>query len=278
LRRLLHLVNESSLWQLTVALMMTVLLFGVGYALAAADGLLHYTYGDSTQPGFLDSLYFSVVTIASLGYGDIRAEGWARLLVSLEVVSGLSFFGLIVAKVSSLKQDYILQRMYGEAIDGKLARFVGQLEEQRTFFRTTTALILEGDTSPHLTKAFRRDTPGSTFFSQYRQLLGDLSDLMVFEANNHALFNLVDDSRLEATYDAIRGVMRRITLVWEEDRELAKQYVFGTNSAELTGICDLAEKIALLERPAYTNGDVVAISNAVVDLSHRIRTEVIPRL
>jgi hypothetical protein len=277
-RRLLHLVNESTLWQLTVVLVATVVLFGAGYWAASQAGLLHFTYDAPGQPGFLDALYFSVVTIASLGYGDIRPEGWARLLVGLEVVAGLSYFGLIVAKVSSLKQDYILKRMYGEAVDEKLAGLTSQLDDQRALYRTTGKLLLAGEIDPELTTTFRRATPGTTFFSQYRALLAETADLITYEASNHALFGAVSDSRLEATYDSIRGVLRRTTLLWEQDSELARLLILGGNGDELEHICALSDSLAHLATRASANEDLHAICRAILNLTRRIRVEILPSL
>ncbi len=278
MKRLLHIINEVPLGWLFAAMLATVLMFGVGYWFAAQDGNLIDSFNPDSQPGFADSVYFSIVTMSSLGYGDIRPVGWARLLVGLEVFAGLAFFGLLVAKVSSVKQDYILRRMYGEAVDEKLAHLHTQLDEQRALYRTTSTLLLDGEIDPELTTTFRRDTPGATFFSQYRQLLSDVSSLMLFEASNHALFGVVDDSRLESIYDSIRGVLRRTTLVWESNPELAADYVLKGNGPDLTEILDLAEKDARLASARSANPDIVSIANAILQLAEKIRREILPNI
>lgn len=48
-----------------------------------------------------DALYFSIVTEATLGYGDIRPVGFSRLLACTQVLLGLVLAGLIVAKITS---------------------------------------------------------------------------------------------------------------------------------------------------------------------------------
>jgi len=277
-KRLLHIINEVPLGWLFAGIAATVLLFALGYWAAAQGGYLVYTWDPAGKPGFADSVYFSIVTVSSLGYGDIRPLGWARLLVALEVFAGLAFFGLLVAKVSSVKQDYILRRMYGEAVDEKLAHLHTQLDEQRTLYRTTSTLLLDGEIDPALTTTFRRDTPGATFFSGYRQLLADVSSLMLFEASNHALFGVVDDSRIESIYDSIRGVLRRTTLIWERDRTLAADHVLRGNEADLTEILDLAEKDARLALANSANPDIVRIADAIVELAETIRTEILPQV
>ena len=48
-----------------------------------------------------DALYFSIITEATLGYGDIRPVGLSRLLACTQVLLGLVLAGLIIAKITS---------------------------------------------------------------------------------------------------------------------------------------------------------------------------------
>jgi voltage-gated potassium channel len=72
---------------------------------AAAFGVLHFSIWTMWPAEYLnmhgieDSLYFSVVTMATVGYGDILPVGHlARLLCILEILSGIS---LLVVGVSA---------------------------------------------------------------------------------------------------------------------------------------------------------------------------------
>ena len=280
MRRLLHLINEVSLGWLIAALFGTIALFAVGYWVLAhtGPGYLVFTYDHASVPGLPDALYFSIVTISSLGYGDIRPIGPTRVLVSLEVIVGLAFLGLLVAKISSVKQDYILNRMYNDLVDDKLEKFAHELEEQRTLYRTTSQLLLDGDIDPDLTTTFHRDTPGATFFARFRQLLSDVTDLMVYEAGNGALFGQVDDSRIEAIYDSLRGMLRRTTLLWERDQKSACDFILCNNGVEIAHICELAERLAGLGKRGSKNPDIVTICEAILGLCGRTRSEILPSL
>lgn len=61
---------------------------------------------------FSDALYFSVVTISSLGYGDVLPVGWSRLFAASEVLLGLAIMGIIVAKLSSAGISHHVRRLY----------------------------------------------------------------------------------------------------------------------------------------------------------------------
>jgi hypothetical protein len=87
---------------LTVIVSWAVLL-GVGWAIVfwpylTGGFLLGPGLDSSSQGGFVDALYLSLVTLTTLGYGDITpTSGWLKLLVPLEALVG---FGLLTASLS----------------------------------------------------------------------------------------------------------------------------------------------------------------------------------
>jgi hypothetical protein len=60
--------------------------------------------GGASEGGFVDALYLSLVTLTTVGFGDIApAEGWIRLVSPIEALIG---FGLLTASVSWLLSIY----------------------------------------------------------------------------------------------------------------------------------------------------------------------------
>src|SRR5262245_6843860 len=54
----------------------------------------------------LDSLYFTIVTMATVGYGDIHAVGqFARGLVTVQIVFNLIFVGALTSLLTSRMRD-----------------------------------------------------------------------------------------------------------------------------------------------------------------------------
>ncbi|MEU8523353.1 ion channel [Streptomyces sp. NBC_01216] len=90
----LAMVSVVSLWTLTVV---------AGWALIYWPHMPGaFVYGNGLSPadhdGLLDALYVSLVTISTLGLGDIApTEGWLRILAPME---GLVGFALLTATVS----------------------------------------------------------------------------------------------------------------------------------------------------------------------------------
>ena len=121
--------------------MWTVLLIA-GWALVIwpflpGDFLLPPDLEASNQGGYLDALYVSLVTLATLGYGDITPEtDWLRLIVPVEALVG---FALVTAAISWILSIYpVLSRRHSLArsvtlmreAEGKTGRPVLSLDPQ----------------------------------------------------------------------------------------------------------------------------------------------------
>ena len=55
-----------------------------------------------------ESLYFSIVTFTTLGYGDVVLSNSYRLLASLEAANGIIIFGWSTAIIITVVQNYFL--------------------------------------------------------------------------------------------------------------------------------------------------------------------------
>lgn len=78
--------------------------------------------GDGRLDGFVDCIYFSVVTITSLGYGDIfpNESVLAKVLVSAESIAGILIIGLFLNDVAH-KQSSRLDERNRKAEEEKMA-------------------------------------------------------------------------------------------------------------------------------------------------------------
>ena len=101
---------------------------GCGWALVywpwMPEGFLHATELDAVGANLLDALYFSLVTLSTLGYGDVSpSHGLLRLAAPLEALLGL---GLLTASVSWLLSIFpVLSRRRALAYEIRLLQEVG---------------------------------------------------------------------------------------------------------------------------------------------------------
>ena len=111
---------------LTSIIFSWVLLLATGWALILwprlpEDFLLATGLVPSNQSGFVDALYLSLVTLTTLGYGDITpTTSWLRVLLPIE---GLVGFGLLTAAISWVLSIYpVLSRRRSLAREIHLTR------------------------------------------------------------------------------------------------------------------------------------------------------------
>ena len=281
MRTILRLINEVSLTRLLLTLAGITVGFGFLYwgLERAMPGTLVFTYGNSASPGIGDALYFSVVTLTSLGYGDIRPDGIARLFAGIEVVLGLSFFGVIVAKISSVKQDYILRRMYyADLIDRRLSEYVEKLDEYRKLYRITSNMLLDGEIDPELTTTFKAEVAETTLFYQVHSLLHEIRDMVVFETHNGGFFGDVSDALVSRIYASMQSMMRHTLALTERDPQGALEHVLYGNQRQIAELTQVAEELAALCRKGSRNVELIEQCDSLVELAARMRAEVLPLL
>jgi len=77
------------------------LFFLIGYfaVVYKSFGIVDSSTGDTIKPNWLNSLYFSVVTWTTLGYGDFRPTEDMKIWVMVEAIMGYIFMGLLIGKV-----------------------------------------------------------------------------------------------------------------------------------------------------------------------------------
>lgn len=59
-----------------------------------------------------DSIYFSVITSTTVGYGDIIPQGFSKALAGLQSVIAFFVFGLCISKLVSNKQEMAIRQMH----------------------------------------------------------------------------------------------------------------------------------------------------------------------
>lgn len=59
-----------------------------------------------------DSIYFSVITSTTVGYGDIIPQGFSKALAGLQSIIAFFVFGLCISKLVSNKQEIAIRQMH----------------------------------------------------------------------------------------------------------------------------------------------------------------------
>ena len=68
------------------------------------------------------AFYFSFVTAASAGFGDVLPVGASRVLAIVEAVGGLLVFGAVISKLVSRRQEEVVDEIHRIAYEDRLER------------------------------------------------------------------------------------------------------------------------------------------------------------
>ena len=122
-----YLIEQVSLRAYLLVFSVVVLGCGWLYSFLTAHG-----HGVNASPlGFLDGVFFSIVTVTSLGYGDLYPVGFSRVIAGVEVLFGLALMGIMVAKVTSRRLSYHVQRLFVSDAQQRLDDFAERLATMR---------------------------------------------------------------------------------------------------------------------------------------------------
>ncbi|MBK5530239.1 two pore domain potassium channel family protein [Pseudomonas sp. TH08] len=94
------------------------------YFLSKIDQGIVSTFETNQSIGVWDSMYFSIITVSSLGYGDYRPVGAGRAVAAIEVVYGLFFLAVIVSKLASERTSTLIKLVYASDTQRRLLDFI----------------------------------------------------------------------------------------------------------------------------------------------------------
>ena len=119
------------LWYI-VGFILLVIVFGIVYAWLTPMG---HGVGQNLEPlqdvSILTGIYFSVVTISSLGYGHMHPLGFSKALACLEVLIGLAVIGIMIAKVTSQRLSYHVLRLFSSDAQKRLEDIAAKFETSK---------------------------------------------------------------------------------------------------------------------------------------------------
>ncbi len=118
-------IDESPLWAWIVGFFSIIVIFGLIFAWLTPFG--HGVANPSSTDksfDFWQGLYFSVVTVSSLGYGDLQPRGAGKVMAGIEVVLGLGLIGIVIAKLTSKRVSHFVSRLFASETKRQLQNFV----------------------------------------------------------------------------------------------------------------------------------------------------------
>lgn len=172
---LIYLVEDVSMIRYIVVFIVVVNVFGIAYYLLTP---IEHGIGQNLKPisdvTFFTGIYFSVVTISSLGYGHMHPMGFSKALACLEVLFGLAVIGIMIAKVTSHRLSHHVSRLFASDAQKRLENIATKFQ---AFKENLNDIMLDlvnayqgvpGQASP---PAVNR----SEILSKFRRIISDLN-------------------------------------------------------------------------------------------------------
>lgn len=149
-----------------------------------------------------NSLYFSIITGTSTGYGDIVPLGFSKLLSMLQTGLALMIFAIFVTKLVSRRQDAALKEVHRMTYEGIFYSIRQGLFIVRQDFDALMRAVAQKQSLSE-----REWENLSTAFLQAQSLIEEIPNL--YEGRMHDLYT-IDPKRERLLFEAIQRTLQRV--------------------------------------------------------------------
>ncbi len=283
-KKILHFIETRSFIELIVFFSIFTFLFAIVYCyLTPSEDGIHLVNGQNNFFNFYDGLYFSIVTISSLGYGDMHPQGLSRLFAVLEVLFGLAIMGILVAKLTSSRLSYHVKKLYSNDAQLKLDQFSQIFSEcliiLKRFNRIYDGILSETPNTNTAIKSFDSRTKSveraknllSDSLEKLRDNLSKLKKFIEDEVNNGDFFSEVSSDSVNNNgnrIDKYLSLILQLFLGWSE--KTRNNLLYGITgrifdeSLELTNsVCEIVLKNSKDEKTKLVFSTVRSTTNEI---------------
>jgi len=240
-RILVRLIEDVRFYQYAFIFAGTIMVFATAYYFLTpiSHGI---ACGGTPIAGlsFWDAAYFSVVTISSLGYGDMHPVGVAKCLAGIQVVLGLLFMGIMLAKLTSFRLAYHVSRLYAGELQKRLVEFASGFHNYELALQKITG---------ELNEAFR-ETPGQPPPADDPGLIKRFGELLtVFYSTCSDFYEyILQESHRGAFFDNVpKATLARVAENLDKDVYLLGQLIFGLSLRARSIVMDRHNRRRTLE-------------------------------
>lgn len=164
-----YLIEDVSMLWYIAGFVAATILFGIAYAELTPMGHgIGQDFKPLTEVTYWVGIYFSVVTISSLGYGNMHPMGVSMALTSIEVLIGLGMIGITIAKVTSQRLSYHVSRLFGSDAQKRLEDVAEKYEKILGYLK----LVTPGFDVP--SRASKSEVRQTEFISGFRKTISEL--------------------------------------------------------------------------------------------------------
>ena len=211
-------IEEVGMLWYIVCFIAAIIFFGIAYTLLTPMG---HGIGQNLKPlsdiTLFTGIYFSIVTISSLGYGHMHPMGFSKALACLEVLMGLAVVGIAIAKVTSRRLSYHVSRLFSSDAQKRLEDIAVGFETsqnhlititqefEKVYRSTPSQMVLSTEDRSEVITNFRE------VISALRSKCVDLRDYLLFEIEQDNYFQIAPASAIVRVGNAVDDVFFRLS-------------------------------------------------------------------
>ncbi len=254
---LVFVVEEVRMFWYIVGFIVVVIAFGFFYERLTPMG---HGIGENLKPlsdvTIWTGIYFSIVTITSLGYGHMHPMGFSKALACVEVLVGLAVIGIMIAKVTSQRLSHHVSRLFSSDAQKRLEDIAAKFETSKADFE----VIMPGLRTAYQSapgQVSSRTEDRNALISTLRKVMGDFRsectyfhDYLVRETEQKDYFQIVAVDAVIKVGNAVESAFlilgQLITSVPSQSRfeifeESNRQMVFEALNSQKKA-CNLVQK------------------------------------
>jgi len=263
-------VDHASIRALLLWLLATIVLFAAAFLLLSPNGNgIRPSSSTAEAITFADTLYFSVVTISSLGYRDFVPEGIGRGLAACEVMAGLVILTLLIGKLASERTDTLVKLLYAESVDQRLKSYkVDLLEKARQLDEASVGYFTPEETLALVrqTRALLSAVGGFVGFHTHNGLLLEVGAKAQMRALLKNLVAVTDGAiRAARTVGAARNQERPFARLAVICSRVASPYVNLAGDSEATSLLnEIKSRVRAYQRELSRTRDIREVRSRLV--------------
>ena len=257
----------------TYLLIFIIVVISLGWVYARLTPLGQGIIQNSQVPynaTFLQGLYFSVVTVSSLGYGDLSPIGISKLLACCEVLFGLAFMGIVIAKVTSRRLSYHVQRVFSSDAQNRLKDFALKFQASEQDIREVMKNLgkFYQGTPGQQTVSLKDTTIAASDFATSLVGLRDsskaLADYFSYEIEQGRYFGIVPADVIVDVGNSIDGglfILGQLIISLSPDSRI--ELLAVQNRQCISNVVDSQKTVCRIMREYATDPDIIQCFNQI---------------
>ena len=259
-RMIVYLIEDVSMPWYIGGFAIATIFFGILYTCLTPHG---HGIGQDFKPlsdvTYPIGIYFSVVTISSLGYGDMHPMGASMALAGFEVLFGLGMIGIMIAKITSQRLTYHVSRLFASETQKRLEGIAERFEDSLRALRTIHQIL---DVPSQIPKPDGRKSEFSSGFQksieELRRQCVEMYEYVSFEIDRGGYFNVAPVMEMERVGKAVSSTFASLSqLLTGMSPQTRNETLDRQTSQDISVSVDLQKQVCDLVCGHATNQNII---------------------